>query len=59
MASIFLLVASLLLFWLASDLSTTLAITYITTATILLGVGFFLWSVVEAWSFATAAFSRK
>lgn len=49
MAPILLLVASLFLFWLASDLNAALGNTYLTTGTTVLGLACFLWAVVEAW----------
>ncbi len=52
MTPVFLILAALFLFWLAGDLHTTLAITQITTGLVLLGLGFFLWGILEAWQFA-------
>ncbi len=59
MASVLLILASLLLFWLANDLNTTLGDTQITMAVILLGLGFFLWGILEAWSLATGVRARE
>ncbi len=59
MAPVLLILAALFLFWLADDLRTTLEVTQITMGVVLLGLGFFMWGVLEAWQLALNLFKSE